>query len=88
VNPDSSVVRAAVKLGTRLAADVEVTEGLQDGQTVIRAGHQKLFDGAKVMPVPHQDGTAPAAGGAAGSTNAEQPVEAGDAAHDAGEAQH
>lgn len=53
VNPDSSVVRAAVTLGTRLAADVEVTAGLQGGQTVVRAGHQKLYDGAKVMPVPH-----------------------------------
>ena len=30
---------------------VEVVSGLEDGMQVIRAGHQKLFDGAKVMPI-------------------------------------
>jgi hypothetical protein len=30
---------------------VEVTEGLNGGEKVVRAGHQKLFEGAKVAPV-------------------------------------
>jgi len=51
VKPDSVVTRAAVSLGTRLAAVVEITEGLAAGQNVVKAGHQKLYEGAKVMPV-------------------------------------
>ncbi len=52
VKPDSSALRVAVTLGTRLADVVEVVNGLQAGATVVRAGHQKLFDGARVMPIP------------------------------------
>ncbi len=52
VQPDSSVARTPVILGTRLAGSVEVTSGLEDGQSVVRAGHQKLYPGAKVMPIP------------------------------------
>lgn len=59
VGPDSVVALAPVSLGTRRAQLVEVTGGLEDGQTVVRSGHQKLFPGAKVMPVG-----AEAAGGA------------------------
>lgn len=51
VRPDSTVARAAVQLGTRLADVVEVTGGLEGGQQVVTAGHQKLYDGARVMPV-------------------------------------
>ena len=51
IKPDSVVTRTPVTLGTRLADLVEVTEGLADGQQVVRAGHQKLYEGAKVMPV-------------------------------------
>jgi len=51
VNPDSTVARTAVVLGTRDSARVEVLEGLADGAVVVRSGHQKLYDGAKVMPV-------------------------------------
>ena len=51
VKPDSSVTKAAVSLGTRDSARVEIVHGLESGQMVVRAGHQKLFDGAKVMPV-------------------------------------
>jgi len=57
VNPDSTVARNALVLGTRLAGVVEVVEGLKEGARVVRAGHQKLFDGAKVMPVPHAEGS-------------------------------
>jgi len=51
IKPDSVVTRAAVSLGTRLADVVEVLEGLGEGQQVVKAGHQKLYEGAKVMPL-------------------------------------
>jgi membrane fusion protein, multidrug efflux system len=57
VKPDSTVSRVALTLGTRMADAVEVLDGLQKGMTVVRAGHQKLFDGGKVMPLPHQAST-------------------------------
>jgi hypothetical protein len=34
---------------------VEVVSGLEAGQAVVRAGHQKLFPGARVMPVGGSD---------------------------------
>ncbi|MEZ4386135.1 MAG: efflux RND transporter periplasmic adaptor subunit [Candidatus Krumholzibacteriia bacterium] len=52
VAADSTVALAPVSLGSRGAELVEVTAGLGQGQTVVRAGHQKLFPGAKVMPLP------------------------------------
>lgn len=54
VNQDSTVTRVPLVLGTRFADIVEVVEGLQPGMQVVRAGHQKLFEGAKVMPVTSQ----------------------------------
>jgi membrane fusion protein (multidrug efflux system) len=51
VKTDSTVTRSALTLGTRLADAVEVVKGLQPGMTVVRTGHQKLFEGAKVIPV-------------------------------------
>lgn len=60
VGPDGAVARAPIALGTRLSDVVEVTSGLEAGATVVRAGHQKLFDGARVAPV---GGDAPASGG-------------------------
>ncbi|MCK9995862.1 MAG: efflux RND transporter periplasmic adaptor subunit [Candidatus Krumholzibacteria bacterium] len=51
IKPDSVVTRSAVSLGTRLSDVVEVLEGLDEGQQVVKAGHQKLYEGAKVMPV-------------------------------------
>ncbi|HEY7727038.1 MAG TPA: efflux RND transporter periplasmic adaptor subunit, partial [Candidatus Eisenbacteria bacterium] len=58
VNPDSTFQRAAVSLGTRQADAVEVVKGLEAGQRVVRAGHQKLvqFENfpmkPKVIPIP------------------------------------
>jgi len=66
VKPDSLVTRVPVSLGTRLRDVVEVTAGLEDGQLVVRAGHQKLYEGARVMPVASADSTA----GAGGETGA------------------
>jgi len=51
VKPDSTVYRVPLTLGTRMSDVVEVVDGLQPGMTVVRAGHQKLFDGSKVMPI-------------------------------------
>jgi membrane fusion protein (multidrug efflux system) len=59
VKQDSTVTKSALVLGTRLSDVVEVVKGLEPGQFVVRAGHQKLFEGAKIKPT--QSG-APAAG--------------------------
>jgi membrane fusion protein (multidrug efflux system) len=56
IKPDSTVTRAALELGTRLPGQVEVVKGLDPGMQVVRAGHQKLFEGAKVIPVTSQPG--------------------------------
>jgi membrane fusion protein (multidrug efflux system) len=66
VQEDSTVARAPLKLGTRLAGSVEVLDGLSEGDRVVRAGHQKLFPGAKVIPVnaSREGGPAAEAGGA------------------------
>jgi membrane fusion protein (multidrug efflux system) len=66
VKPDSTVMRQAVVLGTRDSTRAEVTEGLKAGDRVVRAGYQKLFPGAKVMPVPAGAAGGPGAGGAGG----------------------
>jgi membrane fusion protein (multidrug efflux system) len=54
VKEDSTVARVPLTLGTRLSDVVEVLGGLEAGMTVVRAGHQKLFDGGKVMPIHEQ----------------------------------
>jgi RND family efflux transporter MFP subunit len=54
VNPDSTVIRTSLTLGTRTADAVEVLGGLDAGTMVVRTGHQKLFDGAKVLPIQSQ----------------------------------
>lgn len=56
IKPDSTVTLVPVELGTRQSRMVEVLSGLKPGMTVVQAGHQKLHEGAKVMPVPHQPG--------------------------------
>lgn len=77
VGEDGSVARTTVQLGTRLANGVEIVSGLAAGDIVVRAGHQKLYPGAKVMPMGAgppgaAPGDAPAAGDAAA---AEAPAE-------------
>jgi membrane fusion protein (multidrug efflux system) len=61
VKPDSVATRAPVSLGSRLPDAVEITAGLGGDEQVVRAGHQKLYEGAKVMPVGTrpQEGTTP-----------------------------
>ena len=65
IKPDSTVTRVPVQLGARQSRLVEVLSGLERGMSVVQAGHQKLFEGAKVMPIPQvtASGTASAAGG-------------------------
>jgi membrane fusion protein (multidrug efflux system) len=55
VKADSTVARVPLTLGTRSANVVEVVDGLKEGMIIVRAGHQKLFDGGKVMPMMSQD---------------------------------
>jgi membrane fusion protein (multidrug efflux system) len=63
---NGTVTRRAISLGTRLADRVEVTGGLEPGARVVRTGHQKLFEGAKVQaggpPAPPAGDGGPAAG--------------------------
>lgn len=51
IQPDSTVARMPVELGTRQRENVEIINGLAAGARVVRAGHQKLFPGAKVLPI-------------------------------------
>ncbi len=66
VKPDSSVAKTAIVLGTRDSNQVEVVHGLDAGQQVVKAGHQKLFEGAKVVPIP-EGAMAAAMGGPGGA---------------------
>jgi membrane fusion protein (multidrug efflux system) len=54
VNRDSTVAPAPVTLGLQLSDVVEVVSGLEEGTQIVTAGHQKLFPGAKVIPVNNQ----------------------------------
>jgi membrane fusion protein (multidrug efflux system) len=55
IKDDSTVTRTLLTLGLRLPGKVEVLSGLEPGMRVVRAGHQKLFEGAKIMPISSQD---------------------------------
>jgi len=55
VNPDSTVVRVAITVGTRMSDVAEITSGLNPGASVVRAGHQKLFEGAHVVPISEEN---------------------------------
>jgi len=52
VKADSTVALTPVELGTRDSMQVEIVRGIEAGARVIRTGHQKLFPGAKVLPMP------------------------------------
>jgi multidrug efflux pump subunit AcrA (membrane-fusion protein) len=56
VKADSTVTRSALTLGTRFSDAVEVVKGLEPGMLVVRTGHQKLFEGAKVFFAPSRPG--------------------------------
>jgi membrane fusion protein (multidrug efflux system) len=63
IQPDSTVVRTVVRLGSRMSGAVEVVGGLREGQRVVRAGQQKIFEGAKVVPISSGDSLAAATNG-------------------------
>ncbi|MCI0706839.1 MAG: efflux RND transporter periplasmic adaptor subunit [Ignavibacteriae bacterium] len=54
VRADSTVTLTPITLGSQLADVVEVVHGLESKTQIVRAGHQKLFEGAKVMPITTQ----------------------------------
>lgn len=66
VRADSTVGRRAVVLGARDSSRAEVLHGLNDGDVVVKAGHQKLYEGAHVMPLSSASMMAPAPAAAAG----------------------
>ena len=66
VKPDSTVTRVPLVLGTRMTDVVEVLDGLKPDMIVVRAGHQKLFEGGKVMPLPRQADSAATSAGKGG----------------------
>jgi membrane fusion protein (multidrug efflux system) len=55
VNQDSTVKQVEVKLGTQLSDVVEIESGLDAGSIIVKAGHQKLYNGAKVLPLVIQN---------------------------------
>ena len=65
MKPDTTVARTAVKLGARTETSVEVLDGLAAGAMVVKTGQQKLFDGAKIIPIPPGAGGPGSPGGAA-----------------------
>ena len=63
---DGKVNLVKVRLGVRRAAQVEVVDGLADGDLVVTAGQLKLREGAAVRPVGEGAAPAGATGTAAG----------------------
>lgn len=55
VNADSSVAKTPLQLGSRSRESVEVVSGIDETHMVVKAGQQKIFDGAKVVPVSSID---------------------------------
>ncbi|MGH3054604.1 MAG: efflux RND transporter periplasmic adaptor subunit, partial [Gaiellaceae bacterium] len=79
VQPDTTVQRAAIQIGSRDSSRVEVVSGLSAGQLVVRTGHQKLYPGAHIMPLSGMPGAASAAGGAGEKSPATKTAEHGGA---------
>jgi membrane fusion protein, multidrug efflux system len=55
VQPDSTVVLRPVALGLRQRDRVEILRGLEPAAVVVRAGHQKLSSGQRVLPLETTD---------------------------------
>jgi membrane fusion protein (multidrug efflux system) len=80
VKPDSTVTRVPLTLGTRTPESVEVLGQLEEGAMIVRAGHQKLYEGAKVMPIPAAPPGGAPGGGAGGVEGAAEGAAGGAAA--------
>jgi membrane fusion protein (multidrug efflux system) len=62
VEPDGSAKQVRITLGARRAGEVEVLEGLEEGQQVVTDGLVKMRDGIKVVVRAPAPAPAPAAG--------------------------
>lgn len=62
VEADGSARQVRIKLGGRRAGEVEVLEGLEEGQSVVTDGLVKMRDGIKVLAKAPPPAPAPAAG--------------------------
>ena len=51
LNPDSTVSYVPVTLGRHIGTEYEVTEGVQEGDSVVRKGQTTLKDGVKVVVI-------------------------------------
>ena len=86
--PDTKLVsqRVEVKLGLRRGGQVEITEGLAEGDTIVVAGQQRLQkDGSPLRVVelgrgPANPASAPASGAASGASGADAASAASQAA--------
>lgn len=61
VGADSTVTLVPVTLGERRAGEVEITQGLQEGDVVVTSGQIKLHPGAKVTDLAAMQQQTPAA---------------------------
>ena len=73
---DDAVEKRRVRLGQRRVGDVQVVEGLAEGDVVVTEGTQKLRDGAKVR-IQAGPGAAPPGGGAGAGPAATPPAAPG-----------
>lgn len=75
VQADSTVAPQPITLGLRQADTVEVVAGLTAGAQVVRAGHQKLYPGARVLPIGGAGGGGRPGAETAGETQPAGPEE-------------
>lgn len=73
VDEEKRAIRQPVQLGTRQAGDVEIAEGLQEGDRIVTEGIVKLRDGATVRFA--EDGPQRLAAPADGTTGASGPAD-------------
>lgn len=59
VNDDGSVDMRPVTLGQRLSGEVEILDGVKEGEHVVTGGHIKIRPGAKVSILPPEGATKP-----------------------------
>ncbi len=62
---DERATRRKVRLGQREAGTVEVLDGVAAGESVVRAGLQRMRDGVEVRILEPADGAQPKPGGSA-----------------------
>lgn len=64
LNHENKAVQRRIETGARVGQDYSVTRGLQEGETVIVQGLQKVVPGAEVTPQPQSAATASSDSGA------------------------